>query len=88
MRMPPWLVTIATWIAVLPFGWALGLLAALVVSGPHFGQLPAMTVPLGIVAAIGFARSSRFTPGRRLAIMVVGTVAIFLLGSLLEKSAS
>lgn len=42
-------------VAAIPFGCVLGVLIARVVAGRDFGQLPLMTVPIGIGASIAFA---------------------------------
>jgi len=80
MRMHSWAVTAAAVIAAFPFGWGLGLIAAYLIAGHDFGQLPALTVPLCIVSAIAFALSLLLTPGRRLAILVLGSGLFILLG--------
>ena len=77
MRIPSGVVVTAAVVMALPFGWGLGVLAAYMLAGRNFGQLPVATVPLGIVAAIVFALSPVATPGRRLKIMLAGT-AMFI----------
>jgi hypothetical protein len=42
-------------VAAIPIGWVLGVAIARVVAGRDFGQLPLMTVPIGIAASIAFA---------------------------------
>ncbi|MBV8934856.1 MAG: hypothetical protein JO320_09640 [Alphaproteobacteria bacterium] len=79
MRVRSWAIIAAAVIAALPFGWGLGLTAAYLIAGHDFGQLPALTVPLGIVAAIAFALSPLLTPGKRLAILVIGSGLFILL---------
>jgi hypothetical protein len=71
---------VAAVVAALPFGWGLGVIAAYLIAGGNFGQLPALTVPLGIVAAVVFALSPIGRPATRLAIMIVGTGIFLLLG--------
>ena len=78
----PWL-TVAAMLMAIPFGWGLGVLAAYVVAGKEFGQLPVATVPLGIIASIAFALWPSIRAGTRLAVMVVGCVAFVVLGWLL-----
>ena len=78
--MPGWLVTAAAVLVALPFGWGVGVVAAYVIAGRDFGQLPAGTVPLGIIAAVLFALSPIARPVMRFAIMTIGTVAFLLLG--------
>jgi hypothetical protein len=56
-------------LVALPFGWGLGVFVAYLVAGRNFGQLPALTVPLCLIASIVFALSRSFTPGTRLTIM-------------------
>ncbi|MBV9686076.1 MAG: hypothetical protein JO096_02555 [Alphaproteobacteria bacterium] len=79
MRVRSWAIIAAAVIAALPFGWGLGLTAAYLIAGHDFGQLPALTVPLGIVVAIAFALSPLLTPGKRLAILVIGSGLFILL---------
>src|SRR5207247_3335998 len=55
MQLPSWAVVTVAVIAAFPFGWDLGVVAAYLLAGSDFGQLPALTVPLGIAAAIIFA---------------------------------
>ena len=73
MRIPSWVMGAAAVLAALPFGWGLGVVAAYLVASRNFGQLPARTVPLGIVASITFTLSPIMSPGKRLAILVIGT---------------
>ncbi|HET7851085.1 MAG TPA: hypothetical protein VFL51_18710 [Pseudolabrys sp.] len=80
MRIPNWVVVTAALLAALPFGWALGVFAAYLIAGPDFGQLPAITVIFGIIAAVVFALSPILTPAIRLAIMVAGTGLFMLFG--------
>ena len=85
-RIPAPVVLTAAVIAAVPFGWMLGGFAAYLVAGPKFGQLPIITVPLGIVAAIVFAVTSAWSPWTRLAIMVVGTGVLVGLAQLVMRS--
>jgi len=75
-------VVAAAVVAALPFGWGLGLVAALVIAGKDFGQLPIMTVPLGILAALVFALWPSVKPGKRLAILVAGAIVFIVIGQL------
>jgi hypothetical protein len=65
-------------VLTLPFGWGLGLLVAYLIAGKNFGQLPAATVPLGIVAALVFAFWPTVKASTRLAVMFGGSVAFIL----------
>ena len=65
-------------IAAVPCGWALGVIAAQLIAGPDIGVLPAATIPLGILAAMWLALSSRLGVWTRFAILVV-TTGLFLL---------
>jgi len=58
----------------------LGVIAAYLLAGSSFGQLPALTVPLGIIAAIAFALLPALSAPKRLLIMVAGTTLFILLG--------
>ena len=82
MRTPSWVIVIAAIVMAVPFGWGLGVLAAFLLAGPNFGQLPAATVPLSIVVSIGFALIPRFKPRTRLAVTAGGTVVFILLARL------
>jgi hypothetical protein len=55
MQFPSWAVVTAAVVVAFPFGWGLGVTAAYLLAGSDFGQLPALTVPVGIIAAIVFA---------------------------------
>jgi hypothetical protein len=76
--MPKWLLTAATVLLALPFGWGLGLLAAYLIAGKNFGQLPVATVSLGIIVAMVFAFWSSVKLTTRFTVMLVGTVAFIL----------
>ena len=80
MRLPSWAVVTAAVLAAVPFGWNLGVAAAYLLAGSDFGQLPALTVPLGIIAAIIFALLPLLSARKRLLIMVGGTGLFILLG--------
>ena len=80
MRIPSWLLVIAAVIAALPFGWGLGVVVAYLVAGPNFGQLPILTVPIGLIVSIAFALLPILTAGTRLAILAVGAAAFIVLG--------
>lgn len=66
-------------VMAVPFGWGIGVLAAYLLAGPDFGQLPAVTVPLGILASIAFALTPVFEPRTRLAVMAGGTMLFILI---------
>ena len=83
MRIPSWVVTAAALVMALPFGWGLGVIAAFVVAGKEFGQLPVATVPLGIVASFVFALWQPIRAGVRLAVLVAGTVVFIAVARLL-----
>ena len=72
------LTVIGALVAALPFGWAVGVFAAYAIAGPNFGQLPAVTVPAGIVAALIFALLPVVSAATRLGVMVGGTAAFAL----------
>jgi hypothetical protein len=82
MSIPSWVVVAGAVVAALPFGWGLGLVIAYAIAGKDFGQLPAMTVPLGIVAAVVFALWPSIRPGTRLTILGAGAILFILLGQL------
>jgi hypothetical protein len=80
MQFPSWAIVAAAVVAAFPFGWGLGVTAAYLLAGPDFGQLPALTVPVGIIAAIVFALLPLLSARKRLLIMVAGTGLLILLG--------
>jgi hypothetical protein len=79
MQIPSWITVVAAVVMAFPFGWGLGVVGAYVLGGKNFGQLPAATVPLGIVASIVFALWPSLTPSTRLKVMVAGSTAFILL---------
>jgi hypothetical protein len=76
--MPSWVTVTAAVVMAFPFGWGVGVLAASILSGNNFGQLPAVTVPPGITASIVFALWPSFKASTRLKVMLAGSV-IFIL---------
>jgi hypothetical protein len=82
MRVPSWLIVAAAVVMALPFGWGLGVALAALALGREFGQLPALTVPVAIVASIVFALMPSVSPLTRLAIMAAGTAFFLVLGAL------
>ena len=84
MRMPSALLVVGAVILALPFGWGLGVVAAYLIAGPDFGQLPVGTIPVCIVGAVVFVIASPLLAQWRLAIMAVGTAAFLLLGYLMS----
>jgi len=60
------------------FGWMLGAFLAFLIAGPSFGQLPLLTVPIGLAAGIAFALIPVLTTAKRIGIMVAATVLIVL----------
>lgn len=83
MRVARWATVAAAALMALPFGWGLGVFLAYVLAGRNFGQLPAATVPLSIVAALVFALWPSVDPGTRLGAMVAGAALFFLFAWLL-----
>ena len=79
VKIPSWLTVVASVILAIPFGWGLGVLAAYILAGKDFGQLPAATVPLSIIVSIVFALLPSRTPNTRLKILLAGTVLFILL---------
>jgi hypothetical protein len=80
MRFPRWAVVIAALMAALPFGWGLGVFVAFLIAGPDFGQLPALTVPVCILASIVFAILPVLPAATRLIILAIGTGLFILIG--------
>jgi len=76
--MRRWVIVAVAVVLALPFGWGLGLLGAYLIAGKNFGQLPAATVPLSIVAALVFAFWPTLKPGTRLTVMLAGSIAFIV----------
>lgn len=74
---PSWVLIAGAVLMALPFGWGAGLLAAIIVTGGDYGQLPALTVPIGIVAAVIYAVAPVARPATRLKVLSAGTL-VFL----------
>lgn len=81
MRISSILFTVAALLLALPFGWGFRVTLAYAIAGKDFGQLPAATVPIGLIASIGFAAWPSIPAKIRCASMAAGT-AIFVLISL------
>ena len=84
-RIPSWVTITATVVMAFPFGWGVGVLLAYLVAGRDFGQLPIMTVPVGMLGAIVFALWPSVKPSTRL-LVVLGGTAVFVLVGLLAAS--
>ena len=78
--MPSWLIVSAAVVLAFPFGWGVGVLSALLIGGRNFGQLPALTVPLGVIVTIVFALWPSFKASTRFKVMLAGSVAFVILG--------
>lgn len=64
---------------VLPFGWMLGLVAAIVLSGGAVGQLPMLTIPIAVLGSLAFAVLPLAPVATRLRVMAAGTALLYLL---------
>jgi len=85
MQTPSWATVAAAVVMALPFGWGLGLVAAYLIAEKNFGQLPAATVPLGILAALAFALWPSLRPSTRLKVTLGGSAAFILLAWLVAQ---
>ena len=83
MGVPSWVITGGALLMALPFGYGLGVTAAFVIAGNDFGQMPIVTVPLGIVVSMVFAIWPTIKAGIRLLVLSVGTAIFILIASLL-----
>ncbi len=77
-----WITVAAAVVMAFPFGWGLGVVLACIIAGSNFGQLPAVTVPLGIVAAIVFAVWPSPKASTRLTALVAGSLVFLLFARL------
>lgn len=82
--MPSSITIAGAVVLAFPFGWGLGVLAAYLIAGSDFGQLPAATVPIAIVASIAFALWPALKASTRLTVMLVGTALFVLLARLVS----
>jgi hypothetical protein len=80
VRIPSWVLVTAAVIVAFPFGWGIGVFIAFLIAGRDFGQLPALTVIIGLAASIVFAVAPILTPAIRLTILLVGTGIFLVLG--------
>ena len=78
-RLPSWVMVTAAVVMAFPFGWGVGLLAAYIIAGKEVGQLPAATVPLGLLGALAFAVSPTAQPTTRFKILSAGAVLLVAL---------
>jgi hypothetical protein len=79
------LKTLFALLAALPFGWGLGLVVARILMPADIGQMPALTIPVGIVIGLVFALIP-FIDGRtRLVALLVGTVVTFAIDTILSR---
>ena len=82
-RFPAWLIIGVAAVLAFPFGWGLGLVLAVLIAGREFGQLPAATIPLGLLGGLGLAFWPTIKPVTRLKLLTVGTF-VFLVFAWLE----
>ena len=80
--VPSWAVVAGAVIAAFPCGWGVGVILAYLIAGKDFGQLPALTVPLGLVGAIAFALWPSVTPRRRFTVLAAGALLLIVLAKL------
>jgi hypothetical protein len=63
---------------VIPFGWMVGVVAAIVLSAGAVGQLPMLTIPIATLGSLAFAVLPIFPVGTRLVVMGAGSVGLWL----------
>jgi hypothetical protein len=78
MRLPALIAQIVTLAVALPAGGYLGVFLALMFGGRDFGQLPIVTVPVGLVAATVFSVWPSIRIEMRF-IFVVSCLAVFII---------
>ncbi len=64
-------------LAAFPFAWFAGVIVARIIAGPDFGVLPAMTIPIVLVAALAFSLLPLARAKTRRDFMVGGAMASF-----------
>lgn len=80
MRISSVIFTAAAVLLALPFGWGLGVALAYAIAGKDFGQLPAGTVPIALIASVAFAVWPAISAKVRCTIMAIGTAGFVLIG--------
>lgn len=80
MRIWSVIFTAGAVLLALPFGWGLGVALAYAIAGKDFGQLPAGTVPIALMASVAFAVCPAISAKARCAIMASGTAVFALIG--------
>jgi len=80
MRVPSWIIVAAAVIMAVPFGWGVGVAAAMLAAGRDVGVLPVATIPVATIGSVVFALSSAATPLIRLAVLSVGTALFLVFG--------
>ena len=79
------MITFYAALAALPFGWGVGLLVARVLMRGDIGQMPALTIPITIVAGLIFALVPLVSARTRLNTLLVGAVLGFVLDALMPS---
>jgi hypothetical protein len=84
MRIPSAILVTMAVLLALPAGWGLGVVLAYAIAGPDFGQLPALTVPISVIATIVFALSPSIAAPTRLTILAAAVCFFVLVGLLVH----
>lgn len=79
------MMTLYAAFAALPFGWAAGLLAARVLMPGDVGQMPALTIPIMIVAGFIFSLVPLVSARTRLNTLLIGAALGFVLDALMPR---
>ena len=82
MRIPSAIFATAAAVLALPAGWGFGVVLAYAIAGSDFGQLPALTVPMSIIATVVFALLPSISAPTRLAILTAAAGFFVLVGLL------
>lgn len=79
MRFPRPLLILVSVVMIIPFGWGIGVVISDVFTRGDIGQSPALTVPLGILAAIIFAVWPSVTLLTKTKVLFFGSVFMIVL---------
>ncbi len=78
MQIPDWAIVMGAVVAATPFGWLIGVAVGELIVGRDFGVFPVLIMPLGWIAGVSFALTSRIRPVVRLAALAAGTGVLLL----------
>ena len=70
-------LTLQAVLASFPFAWGAGALAAYIIAGEEMGALPAVLIPIALVAALAFSLTPVTSPEFRRNTMVAAAIGVW-----------